>query len=139
MALGTNKIGAVAQPGVAAAATTRPLSGGRNVASQAASAIEAIDFTQHIGVNDNAILRRDLEMGFGGEGRRNRDEGDGATPFVFRAAAAFQVDEVEETMAQYEGGTFLAQVMQGVGAYEANLRVTTPGTVRPGSVLNYLY
>lgn len=139
MALGTNKIGAVAQPGVTAAATARPLSGGRNVASQSAAAIEALDFTQQIGVNDNAILRREQDMWLGGDGRRRRDEHEGATPFVFRAASSFQVDEVEETMPQSEGGTFLAQVMQGVGAYEANMRVTTPGTVRPGSVLNYLY
>lgn len=139
MALGTNKIGTVsATPGVAAAATARPLSGGRNVSSP--QAVEGMSFAPHIGVSDQNIWRHDEEMSFGqGDGRRQQDQ-PSFTPLINRAAFAFQVDDVDQASeAAGPPKMFLTDVMRAVGAYENYMRLTTPGTVKPGSVLNYLY
>lgn len=137
MALGTNKVSAIASPGMAAAATARPASGGRNVASVGAG-VESADFSPQIGVNDNRLWRYDEERQFDLD--HGQQEQQRATPFVVRAANGFKVDEAEE--ATDSGGTgkvFLDTLLRGIGIYESNMRTTTPGAVRPGSVLNFRY
>lgn len=137
MALGTNKVSAIASPGMAAAATARPASGGRNVASVGAG-VESSGFSPQIGVNDNRLWRFDEESQFEREpGQQQQQQ---ATPFVVRASNGFKVEEAEEaTDAGGTGKVFLDTVLRGIGIYELNMRRTTPGAVRPGSVLNYRY
>lgn len=135
MALGTNKVSAIASPGMAAAATARPLSGGRNVASVGAG-VESAGFSPQIGVNDNRLWRFDEETQF--EFQRESEQQQQATPFVIRASNGFRVDEAEEaTGGNSGGGVFLDTMLRGISIYESNMRRTTPGAVRPGSVLNY--
>lgn len=138
MALGTNKVSAIASPGMAAAATARPASGGRNVAS-VGPGVEGTGFSPQIGVNDNRLWRFDDERQFDLE-RDHHQEQEQATPFIVRAANGFKVEEAEETAdADGNGKVFLDAVLHGIGVYESNMRRTTPGAVRPGSVLNYRY
>ncbi|WP_173981172.1 hypothetical protein [Magnetospirillum sp. UT-4] len=121
-----------------AAATARPASGGRNVASVNVGALEEAGFSPQIGINDNRLFRYDEERSFDFSERREPEQK--ATPFIIRATNGFRVDEVDDGQsASSGGGAFLDMVMRGVGTYENNMRITTPGTVRPGSVLNYLY
>jgi hypothetical protein len=138
MALGTNKVSAMGSPGMSAAATARPASGGRNVATSSGAPLESAIFSPQIGINDNRLLRYDEEMRFGADDRREPEQH--ATPFIIRATNAFKAEEVDEVINGGSGeGSFLGMVMRGVGTYERNMRVTTPGAVRPGSVLNYVY
>ncbi|MGE5547936.1 MAG: hypothetical protein ACM33T_13615 [Solirubrobacterales bacterium] len=139
MALGTNKVASFAAPGMAAAATARPVSGGRNVASATGQPLEGSGFSQQIGVNDNALLRYEDDLGFD-SGDKGQQQQEAYTPLLSRAAAGFRVDEAEEELnSTAPPRLFLAEVMRGVGVYEHNMRVTTPGTVKPGSVLNFLF
>lgn len=135
MALGTNKVSAIASPGMAAAATARPVSGGRNVASVGRGVV-GTDFSPQIEVNDNRLWRFDEEKQFEQEGERRREEQ--ATPFITRSYNGFRVDEADET--NDSGNTdrfFLDTMIRAIGIYENNIRLTTPGAVRPGSVMNY--
>lgn len=135
MALGTNKVSAIAAPGMAAAATARPVSGGRNVASSSRSVMEA-DFSPQIEINDNRLWRFDEERSFDSEREERREEQ--ATPFIARAYNGFKVEEAEDAAdSGASGRVFLDAVVRAIGIYEANIRLTTPGAVRPGSVLNY--
>ncbi len=137
MALAAQRVSAHAAPGMAAAATARPVSGGRNVAS-VREAIEESGFSAQIGVNDNAFLRYEDELEFDtrGDGRQPQQ---GYTPLLYRTQMGFQVEAAEEQSEGGGGKLFLAELMHGVGAYEQTMRVTTPGMVKAGSVLNYLY
>lgn len=138
MALSTNRVSAFASPGMAAAATARPASGGRNVAS-VGGGVEGAGFSPQIGVNDNRLWRYDDEQEFDFEGEQQQRR-ESATPFVNRAAGGFKVDQAEEAGDAGVGGrVFLGEVLRGIGVYEYNMRVTTPGAVRPGSVLNFRY
>lgn len=122
---------------MAAAATARPASGGRNVAS-VGPGVEGTDFSPQIGVNDNRLWRFDEERTFDRE--RDDQQQQQATPFIIRLSNGFKVDEAEETTdAGGTGKVFLDTVLRGIGIYESNMRRTTPGAVRPGSVLNYRY
>ncbi len=121
-----------------AAATARPASGGRNVATTHGAPLESAIFSPQIGINDNRLLRYEEEMRFGADDRREPEQR--GTPFIIRASSAFKAEEVDEVINGGSGeGSFLSMVMRGVGTYERNMRVTTPGSVRPGSVLNYVY
>lgn len=134
MALGTSKVSAIASPGMAAAATARPVSGGRNVAST--GRVEGTDFSPQIEINDNRLWRFDEERSFDLDRDDSREEQ--ATPFIARAYNGFKVEEAEDAMeANNSGRVFLDALTRGIGIYEANIRLTTPGAVRPGSVLNY--
>lgn len=137
MALATNRVTATAAPGMAAAATARPVSGGRNVAS-VRDEVEGSGFSPQIGVNDNSLLRYedDLQFNSGNQGQQQRED---YTPLMFRSVIGFQVEEAEQGTDSGGGRVFLADLMSGVGAYEQTMRVTTPGMVKAGSVLNYLY
>lgn len=137
MALGTNKVSALAAPGMAAAATARPASGGRNVASVSGGPAEAAGFSTQIGVSDNRLLRYDEELDFGFSEHRDPDRQ--GTPFMARSASSFRAELADEATGGESASVFMDYVMRGVGTYEHNMRVTTPGSVRPGSVLNYLY
>lgn len=137
MALSTNRVTAVATPGMAAAATARPASGGRNVASATGGPVESVNFAPQTGVQDNRILRYDEEFDFDfNDESAPQHQG---TPFVIRQASAFSAESVEDQREAESPRTFLGMVLRGVGAYESNMRVTAPGSVRPGSVMNYLY
>lgn len=135
MALGTSKVSAIASPGMAAAATARPVSGGRNVASTGRGVI-GTDFSPQIEINDNRLWRFDEEREF--EQDREDSQKKQATPFIARAYNGFKVDEAEEaTDANATGKVFLDTMIRAISIYESNIRLTTPGAVRPGSVLNY--
>lgn len=137
MALATHRVSAHAAPGMAAAATARPVSGGRNVAS-VRETIEESGFSAQIGVNDNASFRYEDELEFDTRGEK-RHQQEGYTPLLFRTQLGFQVEAAEERADSGGGSVFLAELMHGVGAYEQTMRATTPGMVKAGSVLNYLY
>lgn len=136
MALSTQKVSAHAAPGMAAAATARSVAGGRNVAS-ARDHIEGAGFATQIGVSDNAYLRYEDDLDFDSRGERQQHKD--YTPLLYRTQLGFQVNAVDETADAGGGRTFLAELTTGVGAYEHTMRVTTPGMVKAGSVLNYLY
>lgn len=135
MALGTNRVSAFASPGMAAAATARPVSGGRNVASTGRGVI-GTDFSPQIEINDNRLWRFDEEREY--EQDREDSPKEQATPFIARAYSGFKVDEAEEAIdAGGTGKVFLDTMIRAIGIYETNIRLTTAGAVRPGSVLNY--
>jgi hypothetical protein len=121
---------------MAAAATARPASGGRNVASVSGS-VEGAGFNPQIGVNDNRLWRFDEERTFDLE--RDNQQQERATPFIIRAANGFRVEEAEESADGGGGTVFLDAVLRGVGIYETNMRRTMPGAARPGSVMNYRF
>lgn len=135
MALGTSKVSAIASPGMAAAATARPVSGGRNVAS-VGRGVEGTDFSPQIEINDNRLWRFDEERQFDLDREHHREEQ--ATPFIARSYNGFKVEEAEDSAdAGGTGRVFLDTMIKAISVYEANIRLTTPGAVRPGSVLNY--
>ncbi len=138
MALSASTISAMAGNGLAAAATARPLSGGRGVASATLNSVEASDFSSSVGVNDNSILHYDDEGGLDSDGRR-RESPPGASAFLTRGAFGYQVEGLSQESAAGGGGTFLSDVMYGVGVYENNLRIIAPGQIRPGATLNQLH
>ncbi|MDA8230986.1 MAG: hypothetical protein M0006_06585 [Magnetospirillum sp.] len=135
MALSANKVSAVAAPGMAAAATARPLSGGRGVAAENQSPVEAPGFAQQISANDNAILRYDDQNGTGSGGGQYRNPN--PDPFLNRAGVGFTIEDTNSSAAV--GNFSLSDLRRVVGIYEYNVRITSPDTVRPGSVLNRLY
>jgi hypothetical protein len=142
MALGTNKITASATTGVAAAASSRVGTGGRNVASVSQYRVEDLSFAPNIGVNEESMLHYQDQSKFegGGGGRKRQEErGTQFTPLITRGAFGFKVEEAEEATLAGEAPVFLTDVMRGVGTYESNMRATSPITVRPGSVMNYMY
>lgn len=134
MALGTSRVSAVASPGMAAAATARPVSGGRNVAG-VSGGVEETGFSPQIGVSDSKLWRYDDEqqLDFG----QQHESDEQATPFMSRLATGFQVGDAEET-AESSGGprVFLNDLIYGIGVYEANIKATMAGAVQRGSVLN---
>lgn len=141
MALGTNRVAAHAAPGMAAAATARPSSGGRNVASVSRAPLEEAGFSSQVGINDNSLLRYEDDLDFGAF-EEHRHEERRNTPYMFRMSFGFQADEAEEALEKRGGGgekLFLSQLLSGVGRYEETMRVIAPGAVKPGSVLNYLF
>jgi len=139
MALGTTKISALAGPGLsAAAATARPLSGGRGVAAAAQSPVEESTFAGSVGVNDNSILHHDDDTGFDPNGQR-RDTPDQGTPFVSHSAFGFQVADADQSAEAPQQSRFLNEVLRGIGVYEYTLKVIAPNSVRPGSVVNHLF
>lgn len=137
MALNTSRVTSIANPGVTAAATARPASGGRNVASQSASPLEESGFSPQIGNHENRLLRYDEEMRF--DFSDNPEPEKRGTPFVMRADAGFKAETVDQATQPSRAGVFLDMLARGVSTYERTMRVTMPGAVRPGSVMNYLY
>lgn len=135
MALGTNKLSAIASPGMAAAATARTVSGGRNVAS-VGRGVEESGFSPQIEINDNRMWRFDDERTFDFNRERRREEQ--ATPFIARSYNGFRVEDAEDVGDTGGAGrVFLDTLIRAIGIYEANMRLFTPGAMRPGSVLNF--
>lgn len=137
MALNTNRVTSLATPGVAAAATGRPASGGRNIANASGQPLEAAGFAENIGINDNRLLRYDEDLHFDFDDQSEPEQR--GTPFIIRAASGFKAEAVDEGHSSDGGGVFLAMVVRGIGTYEHNMQVTAPGAVRPGSVMNYRF
>lgn len=138
MAMGTSRVSAIASPGMAAAATARPLSGGRNVASVTGAPIEETGFSAQIGVNDNRMWRYDEEREFDFDEEKQQQQR--ATPFIIHSVNGFKVDEaVEAVSATFGENVFLTEVLHGIGIYENNMRIISPTSVRRGSVLNFRF
>lgn len=139
MALGTHRVTAVSAPGMAAAATSRVASGGRNVASVSRGPIEPSNFSNEIGVNDNAYTRYEDELDLSFREKKQEEARREYTPLMSRQANGFKVDEAEEMLGDGGYGLFRTEVMRGVGLYERTLSVTARGAVKRGSILNYMY
>lgn len=138
MALSTKQIGSAAASSVAAA-TTRVGHGGRNVASSTRPDVERLDYAQHMGLNEESILRFQQGSGLNPDGsRRQRDE---RAPFTLQTSMrmfGFGTDSAEDGSGDTSGKLFLNEVLRGIGSYEESLRITSPNSPRPGSVMNYL-
>jgi hypothetical protein len=139
MALGTTKISATTGAGIAAATAGRLVSGGRNVASSSRAEIESLNLGAQIGVNDESLLRFHEDPQLNPDGKRRRDSRDGSfTPLTSRGAPSLRFETPDEADDAGDFRLFLTDVLRGVGTYEANMRITAPGTVKPGAVMNYL-
>jgi hypothetical protein len=140
MALSTRQIGAsaAAATGVAAA-TARVGNGGRNVANTSRPDVEKLDFAPHFGINEESILRFQQDNGqLNPDGRRqNREPRSGFTPLLARSS--FGIENLDNLAQDSTPRLFLTDVMRGIGSYESNIRVTSPASVKPGSVMNYLF
>ncbi len=134
MALGATKI-----PGFgsgSAAATARPASGGRGVATENPIAVEMAGFTTQIGVGDHSLVYDD-QANIDANARRRAKADPANNAFLNRLANAFHaISEVGD------GGThppvFLRDVLHGVMQYEHSQRVIR-GDARPGSTYNHLF
>ena len=139
MALSTKQVGAAAASGVAAA-TARVGSGGRNVASSTRPDVERTDYAHQVGLNEENILRFQQDGQLNPDGRRQQQRDDrGFTPLLSRSALSFGAASLDENNDNDTSKLFLNEVMRGVNSYEESLRVTSPATVKPGSVMNYLF
>lgn len=140
MALSTKQIGtATAAASSVAAATTRVGHGGRNVASSTRPDVERLDYAQQTNLNEESILRFQQENGVNPDGgRRQRD---GRAPFAPQTSMrlfGYGTDMAEDGADAGSGKLFLNDFMRGIGTYEESLRIVSPGTPKPGSVMNYL-
>ena len=137
MALSTRQVGSATASGIAAA-TARVGNGGRNVASTTRGDVEKMDFSPHLGVNEESVLRFQQEGQLNPDGRRQqqRDQRDGFTPLLARNAYSTNMDSTDETNADGSPNHFLNDVMRRIGTYEENIRLTSPAAVKPGSVMN---
>lgn len=100
-----------------------------------------MEFSPHLGVNEEQILSFQQEAGqLNPDGRRQqRDQRSGFTPFVARNAYSASLEVSDEANSSAPSKIFLNDVMRGIGTYEENMRVTSPASVKPGSVMNYLF
>ncbi len=135
MALSASRIGALVGNGLAAAATARPMSGGRGVASANLSPVETSEFSANVGVNDYAIVHYDDQNGLDADSRR-RQAPQSAAPFVGRSSFGLKVEDPSQDSDSDDGGTFLSDVLHGVGVYENNLRIIAGNQARTGTTLN---
>ena len=139
MALNARSVGSAAASGVAAA-TSRVGSGGRNVASTSRTGVEKLDYSQQMALSEEALLKFQQQDGqLNPDGSRKRDPRDFMTPLQSKAAFAYSAEAADEANSDQTPKLFLTDVLRGVGSYEENMRVTSPGAVKPGSVMNYLF
>jgi hypothetical protein len=142
MALGSKQVGAVAASGVAAA-TVRIGSGGRNVASTSRDDVERLDYAHQAGVGDETILRYQQDSNVSPDGGRQRDPRERSDSPLWRSEFGkllLSPSAVDDSSSDGSFPTlFLDQVLRGIGSYEQSIRITSPTTVRPGSVVNYLF
>ncbi|CCG40283.1 hypothetical protein [Magnetospirillum molischianum] len=139
MALSTKQVSAISVSGVAAA-TARIGSGGRNVASTSREDVERLDYAHQTGLGDETFLRYQQEANVSPDGGRQRDR---QNPPLWRSEfsrfflsdSAIDDDDSSNSLPPL----FLDQVLRGIGSYEQSIRITSPHTVRPGSVMNYLF
>lgn len=138
MALTTKQVGSATATSVAAA-TTQIGRGGRNVASTSSPTVERLDYTQHMGLNEESILRFQQENGLNPDGgRQKREDRGGFTPQTSLRMYGYGTDNTEDGVETSGSRLFLTDILRGVGSYEDNIRITSPGSVKPGSVMNYL-
>jgi len=138
MALSTKQIGSAAASSVAAA-TSRVGGGGRNVASSTRPDVERPDFAHQTSFNQEALLRFEQDGALNPDGQRRRDPRDSNASVWNQGNIAFSFDVGTDTNSDATPRVFLTDVMRGVGSYEENMRVTSPSSVKPGSVMNYLF
>jgi hypothetical protein len=103
--------------------------------------VEKLEFSPHLGVNEESMLRFQQEAGqLNPDGRRQQhDKREGFTPLLARNAYSSNLEANEGADSQGSATLFLNEVMRGIGTYEENMRVTSPAAVKPGSVMNYLF
>jgi hypothetical protein len=141
MALSTKQVSAVSASGVAAA-TARIGSGGRNVASTSRDDVERLDYAHQTGLGEETLLRYQQDSSVSPDGGRQRDQREHQDTPLWRSAfgkillAGASNDEDSSSPLPT---LFLDQVLRGIGVYEQSIRITSPNTVRPGSVMNYLF
>ncbi len=141
MALGTQKISAFAAPGMAAAATAHPLSGGRGIASASQSPVEASSFSASVNVNDNGILHYDDENGLNPDDqRRNGSSPRGTqTPFMARRALAYSAISLDTHQGDNAPTTlFSALLAKGIRGYERSQALAQTVMAPVGSTINQL-
>jgi hypothetical protein len=93
-----------------------------------------------MGLNQESILRFQQEGGINPDGsRRQRDERGGFAPQTSLRIFEYGTDTSEDGSDPTSSRIFLNDVLRGVGTYEQNIRITSPGSVKPGSVMNYLF
>ena len=140
MALSTKQVGSAASSNVAAA-TARIGGGGRNVASATRGDVEKLDFSPNIGVNGEQTLRFQQDTGdLNPDGRGNsKNRQEGFTPLLTRNAINIELEDTNDRNSDGSFKLMLSDIVRGVGTYEENMRVTSPASVKPGSVMNYLF
>lgn len=141
MALSTKQVSAVSASGVAAA-TARIGSGGRNVASTSRDDVERLDYAHQTGLGEETLLRYQQDSSVSPDGGRQRDQRERQDTPLWRSAFGkilLAGASNDEDSSHALPTLFLDQVLRGIGVYEQSIRITSPNTVRPGSVMNYLF
>jgi hypothetical protein len=140
MALGTQKVSAMAAPGMAAAATAHPLSGGRGIAAANQSPVESTSFSTQVGVNDNGIVRYDDELDLNADGKsRNSYQRSTQTPLMSRRALAFNAGSLNASQGDAAPAIgFKDQLTRGIGGYLRTQSLTQTDYPPPGSSINQL-
>lgn len=140
MALGTQKVSAMAAPGMAAAATAHPFSGGRGVASAQQAPVESTNFSTQIGVNDNSILHYDDEGSLNPDGQRKQSTArDTQTPFMARRALAYSAISLDSAQGDNSATTVFSDLMaRGIRGYERTQSLVNSGLTPSGSTINQL-
>ncbi|SEH43736.1 hypothetical protein [Magnetospirillum fulvum] len=141
MALSTKQVSAVSASGVAAA-TARIGSGGRNVASTSREDVERLDYAHQTGLGEETLLRYQQESSVSPDGGRQRDSRERQDTPLWRSEFGkllLSESALDDDSSESFSTLFLDQVLRGIGIYEQSIRITSPTTVRPGSVMNYLF
>jgi len=141
MALGTQKISALASPGMAAAATAHPFSGGRGVAAANQSPVEALNFSTQINVNDNGIVHYDDEGGLNPDGQRRRSPASQGTqtPFMARRSLAYAAISMDTAQGDNSATTVFSDLMaRGIRGYERTQGLVQADLAPTGSTINQL-
>ena len=140
MALGTQKVSAMAAPGMAAAATVHPFSGGRGVSAALQSPVEAANFATNIGVNDNSILHYDDEGSLNPDGQRKESAPRGTqTPFMARRALAYSAISMDTSQGDNAPTTVFSDLMaRGIQGYMRTQSLVHSEIAPAGSTINQL-
>lgn len=141
MALSTKQVSAVSASGVAAA-TARIGSGGRNVASTSREDVERLDYAHQASLSDETLLRYQQDSNVSPDGGRQRDSRERQDTPLWRSEfgkVLLTGSSNDDDSSPQLPTLFLDQVLRGIQVYEQSIRITSPTTVRPGSVMNYLF
>ena len=141
MALGTQKVSAMAAPGMAAAATAHTFGGARGVAAANQSPVEASNFSMSVGVNDNAIYHYDEEGGLNPDEQR-RNSGSPRhtqTPFMSRRALAYSAISMDSQQGDNSSTTVFSDLMaRGIRGYARTQGLVQTDIAPSGSTINQL-
>jgi len=141
MALGTQKVSAMAAPGMAAAATAHPFSGGRGVAAANQAPVESSNFAMSVGVNDNAILHYDDEGSLNPDGQRRNSNSPRhtQTPFMARRALAYSAISLDSQQGDNAPTTVFSDLMsRGIRGYARSQGLVQTDIAPTGSTINQL-